>query len=266
MKSFLLVLVICCIHVVLHANDTLFFKHNVIQVDSKPEAEFYWVLEQISENEDEILLSKYYANDKLMARTYYTNYSRRIKSGDELLYYPNSQMAAKKQYLDGKLHGYSRLYTYEGQLERESYYLFGNKVSTNELIKKDSIPLSKEESARMLLYEDLPIHDECIEIENEQDRNECTARWVQQFIGLNTRYPAQPRDAGIQGKIYLRYLINENGRLDEVEVVKTVEGGAALETEAIRVILGLPKFIPGAQFGERTKIEYTVPISFRLSR
>lgn len=264
MKRYFLVFVISCVQLVLLANDTLFFKHNVLPVESKSEAEFYWILEQIAEIEDEILLSKYYANDTLMARTYFTSYKREVKSGDELCYYPNSQLARKKQYLDGKLHGKSQFYTLDGELQSESYYLFGEEVKRITLINKDSLKLTERELGLMQLFEDMPIHIDCIQIENEEERNQCASLWMQKYIGRTTRYPAQPRDAGIDGRIWIRYIVNEKGSLEEIEVIETVEGGGALEAEAIRVILTLPEFVPGASFGERVKVQYTVPINFKL--
>ncbi len=72
------------------------------------------------------------------------------------------------------------------------------------------------------------------------------------------------KDAGVSGTVYIRYLINEKGEVANVEVLRGVSGGKALDNEAVRVIESIPKMKPGKQRGKPVRVQYTVPVKFNL--
>jgi TonB family protein len=73
------------------------------------------------------------------------------------------------------------------------------------------------------------------------------------------------RDAGTSGRVYVQFLVDTKGEVNEVKVVRGVPGGKSLEKEAVRVIKALPKMKPGKQRGKPVRIQYTVPVNFKLS-
>ena len=82
------------------------------------------------------------------------------------------------------------------------------------------------------------------------------------FVYKNLRYPESAVKNKIQGKVIVRFVVNETGEVDKIQVVRSLQ--AECDKEAIRVIKLLPKFIPGKQNGKNTKVLYTLPITFKL--
>jgi len=78
----------------------------------------------------------------------------------------------------------------------------------------------------------------------------------------NVHYPKEAKEKGIQGRITCRFLIDENGNISDVEIVKGLDSD--LDAEAIRVIESMPKWIPGTQNGKTVRVYYSLPVTFKL--
>ena len=78
----------------------------------------------------------------------------------------------------------------------------------------------------------------------------------------NVEYPIVCRENGIEGKVYIRFVVTEIGDVDQVEVTRGVH--PLLDQAAVDVIKKLPKWRPGEQFGKKVKVWHTVPIHFKL--
>ena len=83
---------------------------------------------------------------------------------------------------------------------------------------------------------------------------------LRRYLVENLKYPNA--QASYQGKVYIRFIIDEDGNVIKPEVTRGVE--SLLDKEAIRVVKSLPKWIPGEHNGKRVKVYYTVPINFKL--
>lgn len=84
------------------------------------------------------------------------------------------------------------------------------------------------------------------------------------FIRTNTRYPIMEKEAGIQGKVYLKFVVEKDGGVSNISVIKSASSG--LEKEAIRVIqLTDHKWIPGKNAGKEVRVYFTIPFLFSLS-
>jgi len=82
------------------------------------------------------------------------------------------------------------------------------------------------------------------------------------FISKNLKYPETAKENGIQGRVILQFVINKEGKVGDIKVVKGVD--PSLDAEALRVVGLLPDFIPGKQSGKNVDVYYTLPISFAL--
>jgi protein TonB len=85
-----------------------------------------------------------------------------------------------------------------------------------------------------------------------------------QFIAQNITYPQKEKEARIQGKVYLKFIIEPDGSIGTIAVMKGIPDGKALEEEAIRVVKIMPKWVPGKQNGKPVRVYYNLPISFIL--
>ncbi|MFT7233950.1 MAG: protein TonB [Cyclobacteriaceae bacterium] len=83
------------------------------------------------------------------------------------------------------------------------------------------------------------------------------------FVGDNMKYPAQARRMGIEGRVYIQFVVDKVGNVTEVTAVKGI--GAGCDEEAERVLRMSPKFKPGKQRGRPVKQRMVLPIIFRLS-
>lgn len=84
------------------------------------------------------------------------------------------------------------------------------------------------------------------------------------YLGKNINYPQVAADNGVQGKVYLKFVVEKNGKVGEVIVLRSPD--KSLEKEAVRVIKTLPKFSPGMQRGKPVRVWYQVPVTFRLQQ
>lgn len=82
------------------------------------------------------------------------------------------------------------------------------------------------------------------------------------YLSRNIRYPAIARENNITGRVIVRFVVDEAGKVSNVEVVKGIGGGC--DEEARRVIAGMPPWRAGKQNGRPVKVYYTMPVIFRL--
>lgn len=81
-------------------------------------------------------------------------------------------------------------------------------------------------------------------------------------IGKNFKYPEEARQKGIEGKVYVSFLITSEGWVEEVEIVKSPN--EIFNEEAIRVIKTMDRWIPAKLNGEYVNFRYTIPINLQL--
>ena len=83
------------------------------------------------------------------------------------------------------------------------------------------------------------------------------------YLSDNIEYPAVSRENNSQGKTILRFIVNTDGSITSIEVIKS-SGDMYLDKEAIRVVSGMPKWKPGMKNGRSVRCYFTLPISFKL--
>ena len=85
---------------------------------------------------------------------------------------------------------------------------------------------------------------------------------LMKYLQSVIKYPENAAKNNIQGRVIAQFVIDENGEIGEIKVLRSVD--EELDAEAVRVIKSLPKFIPGRQDGKAVAVWYTLPISFKL--
>lgn len=86
---------------------------------------------------------------------------------------------------------------------------------------------------------------------------------LEDFIKANLKYPALAKENGIQGKVYVQFVVEKDGSVTNVQVRRGVN--AMLDAEAVRVAKLLPDFKPGSMRGKKVRVRYTLPIIFSLT-
>jgi Ca-activated chloride channel family protein len=86
---------------------------------------------------------------------------------------------------------------------------------------------------------------------------------LHRFIAQTVQYPVLARENGIQGRVYVSFMVDADGSIKDVKVVRGVD--PMLDAEAVRVVQSMPKWKPGKQRGKSVSIRYTIPINFSLN-
>ncbi|MBO7290197.1 MAG: energy transducer TonB [Bacteroidaceae bacterium] len=86
---------------------------------------------------------------------------------------------------------------------------------------------------------------------------------LQQYLADNIQYPRVSRDNDSQGRVYVRFVVNADGSVQNVQVLKS-SGDKYLDDEAVRVVTNMPKWKPGKQAGKAVRCWFTLPVNFRL--
>ena len=85
---------------------------------------------------------------------------------------------------------------------------------------------------------------------------------LQRYLSQSVRYPVLAQENGIQGRVYIQFVINQNGEVTNATILRGVD--PSLDREALRVVEAMPKWKPGKQRNRPVRVSYTVPINFVL--
>ena len=85
---------------------------------------------------------------------------------------------------------------------------------------------------------------------------------LMKFLSSHINYPPMAAENNVQGKVILQFVVEKDGRVGEVKLIRSVDKD--LDKEAIRVVKLLPKFTPGRQNGNPVRVWYTLPVQFKL--
>lgn len=86
---------------------------------------------------------------------------------------------------------------------------------------------------------------------------------MKQYLVKNLKYPQMAKESGIQGKVYVTFVVEKTGHVTDVKVLRGIGGGC--DEEAIRVIKNMPNWNAGKQRGKSVRVQFNMPIVFRLN-
>ena len=86
---------------------------------------------------------------------------------------------------------------------------------------------------------------------------------LMEYISENIKYPQNARETGIQGRVFVGFIVEPDGSVSNVKLLRGIGGGC--DEEAIRVIKSLPKWEPGKQRGKAVRVAYQLPVFFRIT-
>ena len=110
------------------------------------------------------------------------------------------------------------------------------------------------------VIEDVPIFPGCESVAKSQ-RRACFQEQMNKHIRKNFRYPDIAQEMGIQGRVYVNFIIAKGGSITNIRMRGPDKN---LENEAARIIGRLPKMTPGKQRGRAVRVPFSIPITFRL--
>ncbi len=121
--------------------------------------------------------------------------------------------------------------------------------------------LDKRDSNKTIPFNEVTVIPKFIDCENVNE--DCFNENMKLHIQKNFSYPKEAIKNGIEGNLFISFIIDSNGNVKDIKVTSS-KGMSILTNEAIRIVSLLPKFIPGKQDGHVTSVSYSFPMNFKL--
>ena len=125
-----------------------------------------------------------------------------------------------------------------------------------EIIEEDD---DVDDDTPFMIVENMPALAHCKTMRGDE-RHQCTQMEIIKYVSKNTKYPPIAKDAGIQGTVFVYFVVGKDGKVKDVKVLREVD--SRLDKEAKRVVESLPRFDPGSQRGKNVSVQYTIPVKF----
>ena len=127
------------------------------------------------------------------------------------------------------------------------------------------VEITEETVIEEIVFEEAPEEeevDEIFTIVEDQPEPPGGIGAFYKYVATTLRYPAQARRMGIEGKVFVQFVVDKDGSLTNVQAIKGI--GAGCDEEAVRVISKAKKWKPGRQRGRAVKVRMILPITFKL--
>jgi protein TonB len=151
----------------------------------------------------------------------------------------------------------------EDEEEVEETIIESTETDRDEIIEVEDVVIEEEEEiidVPFAVIEDVPVFPGCENVEKNQLRN-CFQEQMNKHIRRNFRYPEIAQEMGIQGRVFVNFIISEDGSITNIRMRGPDKN---LEGEAKRIISLLPNMTPGKQRGRPVRVPFSIPIVFRL--
>ena len=126
-------------------------------------------------------------------------------------------------------------------------------VEQNEIIEEYVAPEVVEEEV---------VEQEIFQIVEEMPAFPGGEQKLMEYVAKNIKYPQIVRETGIQGRVFVGFVVEPDGSISNVKLLRGIGGGC--DEEAMRVIKSLPKWKPGKQRGKAVRVSYQIPVFFKL--
>lgn len=151
----------------------------------------------------------------------------------------------------------------EDEEEVEETVIESTETNDDEIIEVEEVEIEEEfedVDVPFAVIEDVPIFPGCENVAKSERRN-CFQEQMNKHIRKNFRYPEIAQEMGIQGRVYVNFIIAKDGSISNVRMRGPDKN---LEKEAQRIISKLPTMTPGKQRGRPVRVPFSIPITFRL--
>ena len=138
-------------------------------------------------------------------------------------------------------------------------------TETDETEEVEIIEMEEEVSDEILSFavvESVPVYPGCEDASSNEEKKACFQQQLLKYVAGNFKFPEMARQMGIQGRVYVNFVIEKDGSISNVQVVRGVD--QMLDDEAVRVVKSLPKMTPAKQRGKSVRMSFTLPINAKL--
>ncbi len=114
-----------------------------------------------------------------------------------------------------------------------------------------------------VVVEEVPEEEPILQVVEQMPEFPGGMQALMRYLKDNINYPRISRENGSQGRSFIAFVVNTDGSIQDVEVMKS-SSDVYLDKEAVRVVTGMPKWNPGKQSGKAVRVRFTLPVTFRL--
>lgn len=145
-------------------------------------------------------------------------------------------------------------------LGNHEFYAVKNNDERNSLSVKIDGKNFEIDFAGGIMKDDSKIYAEAVEVAPEYPGG---YNAMFDFISKNVKYPKESKEKGIEGRVYVQFVVEKDGSLNEITVLRGVSED--IDAEAIRVVKAMPNWKPGMNEGKTVRVQYVLPFNFKLS-
>lgn len=234
----------------------------------------------INKDVNPIEVSIYYTNGNKYSKAHYSSLIPEIKEGEYERYFYNGKTNIKGTFINNKMEGSWLIYNKEkGFVESKtnfkdnvrngkSFTFYENgKLSRMEIYSNDTLlsAICYDTIGNIVVGCQLPKDTtEIFDVADVMPEFPGGYQSVMTYLSRNIRYPINAMENGLQGKVITKYYIDVDGTVKEPVVVKNTTGSNECAEEAKRVILSMPKWTPGIKDGKNVRVNYVLPITFKI--
>jgi protein TonB len=149
----------------------------------------------------------------------------------------------------------------EDEEEVEETVIESTETNEDEIIEVEEVEIEEEfddVDVPFAVIEDVPIFPGCEKVA-KSERRKCFQEQMNKHIRKNFRYPEIAQEMGIQGRVYVNFIISKDGSISNIRMRGPDKN---LEKEAQRIISKLPNMTPGKQRGRAVRVPFSIPITF----
>ena len=150
----------------------------------------------------------------------------------------------------------------EDEEEIEETIIESTETDQEELVEEvEELEEEMDMDIPFAIIEDVPLFPGCERVP-KSERRKCFQEQIQKHIIKNFRYPEIAQEMGIQGRVFVQFMIGKDGNISGI---RTRGPDKNLEKEANRIISKLPKMTPGKQRGRPVRVPFSIPVTFKLN-
>ncbi len=192
-------------------------------------------------------------------------YEAGLKEGIHKRYYENGQLSRTTTWKAGKKQGAFTVYDEDGSIYNKGTYE-NDEIAQQDKLGEEEKPayLEANKEGNYAIVEQMPRFPGCEEEEGDNnDKKACADQKLLKFIYKNIKYPSVARMMQVEGMVVMSFIVYEDGHVGDINTLRGV--CQSMEEECIRVLEMMPEWTPGQQKGEPVRVQYNIPIRFKLN-
>lgn len=185
-------------------------------------------------------------------------YKKGKETGEWSYYHNSGRIKSVYSYQNGMKHGPFIVYDTLQEITNEGMYASDSLLYQSKIIEPDY-----ETDEAIGKSEEMPYLSKCKSILSKDERNACSQKTLLTYIYSNLKYPQKARELNLSGTVIVRFVIDKDGSVDDIEVIRGVN--QFFKEAVLDVVVDMPSWEPGVQKGRKVKVLYTLPVKFKLS-